>query len=129
MATQYRIVVTETIEKRAERIAEMMGHTVEEMLPVLLMLSTPVFNTTLDVDCEVNELSDADVLELSQLQLLPQIQSRHSALVESQNTRRLLAEEYNELNTLHRLYELGLLYKSAALEEAVKRGLREPLAS
>lgn len=129
MVAQYQVTLTETIRKRAERLAELAGHTVEEMLPVLLMLSNPTFSHPLDFDRTITDLSDEDVLAIAALQMLPDISSRQSALLQAQGRDELSNEERMELDTLTLVYGIGLVYKAEALSEAVKRGLRESLES
>ena len=127
MVAHYQVQITERIRKRAERLAEMGGRTIEEVLPVMLMLSAPTFTHPLDLDRAVSDLPDEDVLAIASLQMLPEIDARHSELVHAQGRRELTEAERTELDTLHKVYEVGILYQSFALKEAVLRGLREPL--
>ena len=68
------------------------------------------------------------VLALSRLELPPTQDRRLSALLEQQQAGTLTDAERGELLTLMQAYQEGLLRKAQALQEAVRRGLREPLA-
>jgi hypothetical protein len=57
----------------------------------------------------------------------PERNQRLSALLDKQQNASVNEIERIELQTLMRVYEIGLVYKSQALAEAVKRGLKEPL--
>jgi hypothetical protein len=127
MVTQFQITLTESLHKRAEKLAKLSGRTIEEMLPVMLMLSAPIFTHPLDLDRLVSDLPDEDVLAIANLQMLPDIDSRHSDLLQALGEDKLPNEARNELNILQRVYEVGIIYQSFALKEAVLRGLREPL--
>ena len=72
-------------------------------------------------------MSDADVVALTELQLPPEQDRRLSVLLHRQQAGRLTESERPELGTLMQAYREGLLRKAQALEEAVRRGLREPL--
>jgi len=126
MVAQYQVTLTEHIRKRAEKLAQLSGRTIEEMLPVMLMLSAPTFTHPLDIDHSVSALPDNDVLAIANLQMLPEIDARHSELLAAQGRGDLSDDEQVELRMLTDVYGVGLVYKAEALAEAVKRGLREP---
>ncbi len=74
----------------------------------------------------VGELSDAEVLRLSNLQM-PTWQSRRlQELQDKQREGQLTTEEQSELEHLLRLNDSALLLKSEAMVEAVRRRLRDP---
>ena len=73
----------------------------------------------------INELSDAEVLRFSNLQM-PAWQSRRlHELLDHQREGQLTAEEQTELVPLLRLNDSALLLKAEARLEAVRRGLYE----
>lgn len=76
----------------------------------------------------VKELSDEEVLALTELQMEPAQDQRLSSLLSKQQTGEVSDTERAELLALMQLYQEGLLRKARALHEAVRRGLREPLA-
>ncbi len=75
----------------------------------------------------VVSLSDAEVLALTQLQLPADQDGRLSVLLDGQQAGSLTETERPELAALMLAYQEGLLRKARALEESVRRGLREPL--
>jgi hypothetical protein len=127
MIAQVQITWTEPLLKQAEYLAKLTGHTLEDILPAMFVLSAATFTHKIDFDRPVSELSDEDVLAISNLQMLPEIDVRHSELLQKSGEGTLSSSEREQLNTLQRVYEIGIIYQSFALKEAVLRGLREPL--
>jgi hypothetical protein len=76
----------------------------------------------------VSELTDEEVLALSELQMEAAQDERSSLLLDKQQAGQLSEAEGLELRGFLHLYQDGLLLKAHALQEAVRRGLREPLA-
>lgn len=74
-------------------------------------------------------MTDAEVLEFCDSRMDPAQSSRFGLLLDKQQAGTLAPEERPELWTLTRIYQLGQLRKAEALAEAVKRGLRPPLAA
>ncbi len=114
------IEVSEKTYQRAEKLAALIHQDVDEILTMLLEVSLPLI-PEIDVDRPIPKLSDADILALSQLQMQPDADQRHSELLAQQNARPLHDSERIELNALMHVYEIGMLYKAQALEEAVRR--------
>ena len=75
----------------------------------------------------VAELSDQEVLELADAQMEPSHDRRFSALLDKQQSGDLTEPECSELSALMQVYQQRLLHKAQALNEAVRRGLRQPL--
>ena len=75
----------------------------------------------------ISEMSDAEVLALSDLAMDPVQDRRLSELLDQQQAGTLGADERGELDALMQVYQEGLLRKAQALGEAVHRGLRAPL--
>ena len=80
-------------------------------------------NTERPVDMLLNE----EVLALTKLQLPAEQQEMLSSLLARNQDDVLTAEERQQLDSLIRLYEGGLLHKAQALRVAVQRGLCGPL--
>jgi len=57
----------------------------------------------------------------------PKQDQRFSELLDKQQATQLTSDERSELMVLMQVYQEGLLRKAQALNEAVQRGLREPL--
>lgn len=76
----------------------------------------------------VATLSDTEVLVLTQVQMAPQQGHRLDRLLVRQAQGILMPQEQAELLTLMQVYQQLWIRQSAALAEAVRRGLRAPLA-
>ncbi|MBK7897327.1 MAG: hypothetical protein IPJ90_21070 [Anaerolineaceae bacterium] len=74
-------------------------------------------------------LSDEDVLALADMKMDETQNNRLSELQSKGKQASLTEVERFELLSLLQIYQLGQLRKSEALAEAVRRGLRKPLAS
>ncbi|MFQ5825004.1 MAG: hypothetical protein ACE5JB_13200 [bacterium] len=75
----------------------------------------------------VDVLSDEELIELTELKLTQEQQVKLSELLEQNREGTLDSEGQRQLDELMNIYERGLLRKSEALREAVKRGIKEPL--
>jgi len=73
------------------------------------------------------ELSDAEVLALTDLQMEADQDQRLNLLLDRQQAGELIDADRAVLVGLMQGYQEGLLRKAQALQEAVRRGLREPL--
>jgi hypothetical protein len=77
----------------------------------------------------LSTLSDHQVISLTELQMEPSQDQRLSQLLQTQQERTLTTAEQSELKMLMEIYQAGLLRKAQALNESVKRGLRQPLSA
>jgi len=111
---------------RAQRLAQVSHRGISDVLIDTLALSLPTIEQS-DTSAPLSELSDVEVLALTQLQLKPKEDQRLSVLLDQQQAGELADSERSELWTLMQQYQAGLLRKAQALQEAVRRGLREPL--
>jgi hypothetical protein len=76
----------------------------------------------------MNELPDEEVLALADAKMDKVQNDRLGWLQAKGKQEGLTPEEQDELLALMQIYQWGQLRKSEALAEAVRRGLREPLA-
>jgi hypothetical protein len=129
MLAQLQITLGGLQYKRAEKLAQLSGRPIAEMVPVLVMLAVPAFTHPLNFDRPVSDLPDEDILAIANLQMLPEIDARHSELVHAKGSRQLTDEEENEVRILNDVAGIGLIYKSEALVQCVKRGLPLPFES
>ena len=127
MDTQITLTLPSDLYQRAANIAAITWWTVEDAVLVMLEVSLPALIPLVDLNKPVDALSDEAVLALTNLQMTPDYDSRHSALLYRQQSGGMSASERRELQTLQRVYEIGMIFKSRALAEAVKRDLRELL--
>jgi len=127
MSTQVRITLHDEVYRRAKRLAQMSNRKIEELLAQAIELSLSPVGAATDDYKPVSKLSDAEVLELSQMQMDAKQERRFSRLLNKQQAGKLSNSEGSELLALMQNYQEKLLRKAQALREAVRRGLREPL--
>ena len=77
----------------------------------------------------LSTLSDRQIIALTELQMEPSQDQRLSQLLQTQQERILTTAEQSELEILMEIYQAGLLRKAQALNESVKRGLRQPVSA
>ncbi len=127
MSTRITVTLPDEIYRSAERLAQLTSRDVAEVLADTLSLSLPLLSPSKAPLKPMEELSDADVLALTALQMEPEQDRRLSTLLQQQQAGELCDAERPELLALMQTYQEGLLQKAQALHEAVRRGLREPL--
>ena len=123
MVMQITLNISDTIYHRAKNLAGLIDVDVETIVSMMLELSLPRFVPDIDLSVPVTSLSDDSLLSATRLRLIPEQSERHSQLLKQQQNATLSDTEKAELDTLNRVYELGVVYQSQALAEAVKRGL------
>jgi hypothetical protein len=127
--TQITLILPSDLYQRATNIADLTGWTVEDAVLVMLEVSLPALIPLVDLNKPVESLTNDDLLGLTNLQMSSEYDSRHSLLLYQQQSGTMSPIERRELQTLQRVYEIGMIFKSHALAEAVKRGLRPSLES
>ena len=80
------------------------------------------------VERPAEEMSDAEILALSKIQISRGLQEIFSELLDKNREGKLTDDEVSQLVELGELCEQKLLQKAEALRIAVTRGLREPLS-
>ena len=126
MATRVVVTLQDGVYRRVERLAQLTSRDVADLLAETITLVLPPLDVSAEPVPAVTSLSDEAVVELTQLQMLPEQDRRLSTLLQKQQERTLSAPEQAELVTLMQVYQEGLLRKAQALREAVQRGLRAP---
>jgi hypothetical protein len=119
MSQQITIEVSEQVVRQATQVAEQTHQRVEDVLSAWL--------ESVISERPVDELSDQEVLALTEILLSDEQQASMDDLLEQNREGTLSTDGQHQLEELMRLYEHGLLRKSQALRVAVQRGLREPL--
>ena len=119
MSRQVTIQVSEQVLRQAAQVAAQTHRSVEDVLAAWLESVT--------TERPVEELSDDEVLALSELRLTDEQDASLSDLLGQNREGMLDVEGQRALDEMMRLYEQGLLRKAQALKVAVQRGLREPL--
>ena len=128
MSTQITITLPDEVYQQIERFARLANRDVVSILADTIQHSIPFIRAeVLDLKA-ISDLSDEQVLELTELQMEPDQDVRLSELLDRQQAGILVENERLELQNLMQIYQEGLLRKATALSEAVKRGLMEPLS-
>jgi len=127
MSRQITLELNDDVVERAEWLAKLTRQDVEEILVDVLSEALPPVNALEEVGPSVARLPDAKVLLLADLWMPSEQDERLSELLCGQREDTLDGAERSELEALMRVYQAGLLWKSAGIAEAVRRGLRKPL--
>ena len=127
MSTRVTVTLPDEVYERAARLAQLSHREVADILAETIAVSLPVLHPQPEVPAPVEDLADAEVLVLTDLQLPAAQDQRLSTLLDRQQAGALTEQERAELVALFQPYPEGLLRKGQALAEAVRRGLREPL--
>jgi hypothetical protein len=137
MSTPITINLSDEVYRRVEKFALLANRDLSSILSDMLAHNLPLIDTDsnefqsnshdkLEV---IADLSDAQVMMLTELEMEPLQDAKLSELLDKQQSGTLTPEEPQELEYLMQIYREGLLRKATALAEAVKRGLMEPLGS
>ena len=126
MNTRVEVDLPEEVYRCAERLAQSSHRPIAEILVEPLTLSLPSLETLAAATDSVTNLADDALLQMTELQLPPDQDRQLSVLLDKQQAGQISSAEKTELQSLMQLYQEGLLRKSQALAEAVRRGLREP---
>ena len=121
MTAQITLNLPDEVYHQAELLALQRHRTVSEILVETLE------KFLLPTAKPVSALSDSEVISQTQLRLQPVEEQRLSELLDRQQSGTIAFVERDELQALIRIYETRLLRQAQALNEAVRRGLIEPL--
>ena len=127
MTRQVTIDLPEDIYQRAERFARLVNRDLSSVLAETVVSSLPPIREEMDSLPSISEMPDSDILDLANSSMSKSEDSLLSELLEKQREGELASGEKQELETLMQTYNEGWLRKTAALVEAVQRGLMEPL--
>ncbi len=121
MTAQITLNLPDEVYHQAELLAQQRHRTVSEILVETLE------KFLLPTAKPVSALSDSEVITQTQLRLQPVQEQRLSELLDRQQSGTIASVELDELQALIHIYETRLLRQAQALNEAVRRGLIEPL--
>lgn len=121
MTAQITLNLPDEVYHQAELLALQRHRTVSEILVETLE------KFLLPTAKPVSALSDSEVIDQTQLRLQPVQEQRLSELLDRQQSGTIAFVERDELQALIHIYETRLLRQAQALNEAVRRGLLEPL--
>ncbi|MEG4226227.1 hypothetical protein QUA35_08720 [Microcoleus sp. N9_B2] len=121
MTAQITLNLPDEVYHQAELLAQQRHRSVSEILVETLEIFL------LPTSKPVSALSDSEVITQTQLRLQPVQEQRLSELLDRQQSGTIASVEREELQALIHIYETRLLRQAQALNEAVRRGLLEPL--
>lgn len=121
MTAQITLNLPDEVYHQAELLAQQRHRTVSEILVETLE------KFLLPTAKPVSALSDSEAIAQTQLRLQPLQEQRLSELLDRQQSGTIASVELAELQALIHIYETRLLRQAQALNEAVRRGLLEPL--
>ena len=106
----------------AQTVAETHDTSVENIVTNLLFGTLPLI-PVIDPNHAVSELSDADLLALSQITMTPDADKHHLTILHKQKEEPLSVDEKRELNWFSQVYSIATLHKAKAMVEAFHREL------
>ncbi|MCC3404613.1 MAG: hypothetical protein JGK17_03305 [Microcoleus sp. PH2017_10_PVI_O_A] len=121
MTAQITLNLPDEVYHQAELLAQQCHRSVSE----ILVETIEIF--LLPTAKSLSALSDSEVIAQTQLRLQPVQEQRLNELLYRQQSGTIILVEREELQGLIHLYETRLLRQAQALNEAVQRGLLEPL--
>lgn len=127
MSTEVVVTLPEDVYRRAASLAQITSRDVAQVVADAAAQSLSRVDEQASAPRSMADLSDQEVLALSDLQLDPDLDRRYLVLLERQRESEIVPEERAELSALLGIYQQGLVRKAEALQEAVRRGLRSPI--
>jgi predicted DNA-binding protein len=121
MTAKITLNLPDEVYHQAELLAQQRQRSVSEILVETLEIFL------LPTAKQVSALSDSEVISLTQLRLQPVQEQRLNELLDRQQSGTITSVECEELQALIHIYEARLLRQAQSLNEAVRRGLLEPL--
>jgi hypothetical protein len=129
MSIPVTVNLSDEVYQRAKRFALISNRDLSSVIADTVANSFPLTGVDSDLISPVVDLTDEQVMALTQLEMEPLQDAKLSNLLDKQQAGNLESREPEELESLMQIYREGLLRKATALAEAVKRGLMEPLDS
>jgi hypothetical protein len=128
MSTQVILNLPDKVYDQAARLAELMNQDVPRVLAETIESVLSPLGASAGELTPVGTLSDSEVLAAADLRMDKAQGRRLGRLLDRQQAGKLNEAERNELAALMQVYHECLVRKAQALGEAVRRGLRQPLA-
>ena len=128
MSRRVTLNLSNELYEQAQRWAAVTQQDLQDALEDALSIALPPMSDAPQVEEPVTSLSDEEVLALCEVEMDQAQGQRLSRLLEKQREGALSDEERRELQALIQIYNYLWIRQSKALAEAVRRGLRDPLA-
>jgi hypothetical protein len=129
VAVEVTLILPEKLVEHAKRFGQATQRNVGEVLADTLKMLWSTIDSFPDLWSPVSLLSDEQILALADLKMDSDQNERLGELQARGKAGELTEAEQTELLALLHVYQTGQLRKSEGLAEAVRRGLRQPLAS
>jgi len=129
MATEVILNLPDDVYHQAARLAQLMNQDVSRLLAETIESALSPLGPSGAALGPVGALSDSELLATAELRMGETHGQRLGKLLDRQQAGGLNEAERGELAALMQVYHENLVRKAQALAEAVRRGLREPLAS
>jgi hypothetical protein len=129
MSVPVTIVLTDELYERAKRFAHLANRDIASIITDTMLSSLPPMEAYIDELPAINTLTDEELLILANSQMPAEQDACLSELLAKQRENELNGNEPEELATLMQIYQEGWLRKTAALTEAIRRGLVESMDS
>jgi hypothetical protein len=127
MSIPVTVNLSDDVYQRVKRFALIANRDLSSVIADTVANSFPLTGVDSDLISPVADLTDEQVMVLTQLEMEPLQDAKLSTFLDKQQSGNLESGEPEELKSLMQVYREGLLRKATALAEAVKRGLMEPL--
>jgi hypothetical protein len=127
MSIPVTVNLSNEVYQRAKRFVLIANRDLSSVIADTVANSFPLTGVDSDLIFPVADLTDEQVMALTQLEMEPLQGAKLSTLLDKPQAGNLESGEPEELESLIQVYREGLLRKATALAEAVKRGLMEPL--
>ncbi len=128
MSAQVTVTLPDDTYRRAAYLARLTGRDIADILAETIDRSLYPLGAQHPTDRPVTHLSDEDVQAVADGLMDATHERQLSELLTKQQGGRMTDEDRTDLLALMQMYQDGLLRKAQALHEAVRRGLRPPLA-
>jgi hypothetical protein len=129
MTIPITINLPDEVYHRAERFAKLANRDLSSIITDTVLSALPPIGHHIETLSPIDDLSDTELVVIATSRMAPEQDSRLSILLEKQRENQLAIGEANELQTLMQSYQEGWLRQTAALTQAIKRGLMEPMES
>jgi predicted RecB family endonuclease len=131
MSVEIKLNLPDSLVESVKHLGEATQEDISTVLLNILEVLLPTLETLVDNNFSpvIANLADTQVVALADAKMDRVSHQRLRELQQTGKTTELTPAERDELLTLISIYQLGQLRKSAALAEAVKRGLLSPLHS
>jgi hypothetical protein len=126
MSKQVTLTLPDELYRQAQRWAAITQQHLDEALIDALCMALTLASDDPPSNNPVASLSDEELLARCKIEMDPVQAQQLSRLLQKQREGRLSAEERRELDTLIHIRNQIWVRQSEALEEARRRGLREP---